>query len=148
MEVTVKHNFLKRSPHKVRPTLYIIRNKKVDDALNIMKFSDKGVSKELFNLIKAGISAAKEKELEIENLYVKAIAANEGAKLKRYIFKARGRTARITKRMCHLVLTLSDQPLASKKKDAKTPKVKKDIAKGPATVAKAVAKSPKKDEKE
>lgn len=148
METTVKHNFLRRSPHKVRPTLYIIRNKKVEDALNIMKFSDKGVSKELFNLLKAGISSAKEKEMEIENLYVKAIAANEGAKLKRHIFKARGRTARITKRMCHLVLTLSDQPLAAKVKKSAAPKKVVKKAEDKKIVTKTEAISPKKDAKE
>lgn len=144
MEVIVKHNFLRRSPHKVRPTLFIIRNKRVEDALNITKFSEKGVSRELLNLIKAGISAAKDKEMDIENLYVRAIAANEAAKLKRYIFKARGRTARITKRMCHLILTLSDQPVSSKTSETEPA----NHSKAEKNSAVSKAKSPKKEAKE
>ncbi|MGB1893618.1 MAG: large ribosomal subunit protein uL22, partial [Candidatus Latescibacterota bacterium] len=47
--------------------------------------------------------------VDAEDLYVKAIYANEGRDLKRIRPRARGSADRIRKRHCHLTVVVSDQ---------------------------------------
>ena len=140
MEITVKKRYYRQSPTKVRPNLYLIKGQKSDKALDILKLSNNKASKALFQLLLSGVAAAKEKEMDEDKLVIKIATCDQASRLKRHIFKARGRTARITKRLSHLSITLTDQynisdkkkPADTKKKKAK-PEKKEDIkAKKPA----------------
>ncbi len=108
MEVAVKLKNIRTSPRKIRPVLLIIRGKIAKDALDILKFTNKSCSYELYQLVKSGIAAAVEHEMNEENLIVKIAKCDEAQTLKRHRFKARGRTTRIQKRSSHLSITISD----------------------------------------
>jgi large subunit ribosomal protein L22 len=108
MEVSVKLNNLRTSPRKVRPVLPIIKGKSATDALNILRFSNKGCARDLYQLLKSGIAAALEHEMEKDQLVVSVVKCDEAQTLKRHRFKARGRVTKIKKRSSHITLSLSD----------------------------------------
>ncbi|MEK9156065.1 MAG: 50S ribosomal protein L22 [Patescibacteria group bacterium] len=122
MDITVSDKFIRVSPRKARPVLFGLRGEKVLSSLERIGFIRKKASLPISKLIKSGVAAAKESGLLPDNLYVKAIMCNEGPRLRRRRFESKGRSARITKRMSHLVLTLSDemQSIKSKKTNTKS----------------------------
>ena len=118
MEITVKKRYFRESPSKVRPNLYLIKGFKSDKALDTLKLKNNKASRALYQLLLSGVSAAKEKEMDEDKLIVKIATCDQASRLKRHIFKARGRTARITKRLSHLTITLSDSyEIKDNKKD-------------------------------
>jgi ribosomal protein L22 len=58
--------------------------------------------------LKSAVATAKESDLEPNKLYIKEVCCNEGPRLKRRRFESKGVSRQITKRMSHLVLTISD----------------------------------------
>ncbi len=140
MEVVVKKRYYRQSPSKIRPNLYLIKGQKSDKALDVLKYLDNKASNVLYQLLKSGIAAAKEKEMEESKLVIKNVQCDQANRLKRHIFKARGRTARITKRLSHITLTLTDSY------DMKS-KVKNEIKKNKKTAKKRITmkKSSKSD---
>ncbi|MFA7243751.1 MAG: 50S ribosomal protein L22 [Patescibacteria group bacterium] len=114
MEITVKKMYLRVSPRKVRPVLFGIKRKNASEALAILKYAETAVSNDLYSLLKSGIAAYKDQELDTENVFVKNIKCDEGPRLKRRRIVSKGRATAIKKRMCHLTLTLSDEIEATK----------------------------------
>ena len=128
MEVTVKKRYYRESPTKVRPNLYLIKGQKSDRALDTLRLKNNKASKALYQLLLSGVSAAKEKEMDEEKLIVKLATCDQASRLKRHIFKARGRTAKITKRLSHLSITLTDSyDLIIDAKDNKNDVAKKEV---------------------
>jgi len=118
MEITVKNRNIKISPRKMRPVLFGLRGMTAAEALVTTKFINKKGAYFIHNLIKSAIAAAKENYLESDKVFVKAIACNEGPRIRRFIPWSKGQARRITKKLAHLVLTIE-----SAEKD------KKEIAK-------------------
>lgn len=116
MEITVSNKFVREAPRKIRPVLVGYRGQKAESAITSVMFTRKKAADFLLKLLKSGIAAAKEAELNPEQIYIKSLVCNEGPKLKRRRFESKGRAARITKRMSHLVLTLTDEPIINKAK--------------------------------
>lgn len=108
MEVSVKLNNLRTSPRKIRPVLPIIKGKSATDALNILRFSNKGCARDLYQLLKSAIAAALEHEMEKDQLVVSVVKCDQAQILKRHRFKARGRVTKIKKRSSHITLSLTD----------------------------------------
>jgi len=130
MEVTVKKRYYRESPTKVRPNLYLIKGIKSDKALDVLRLKNNKASKALYQLLLSAVAVAKEKEMDEDKLIIKTANCDQASRLKRHIFKARGRTARITKRLSHLSITLTDKyEIAEKKKTNKKKTTKSDTAK-------------------
>lgn len=121
MEITVKLNNIRKSPRKIRPCLYGIKGKNTTAALDILRFSSHDISRDLSELIKSGIAAAKEHEMDENKLFVKILKCDTAGMLKRHIFVSKGRSSRIHKRNSHLTLTLSDQQITPNKKSKVMP---------------------------
>lgn len=109
MEITVKKNHLRQSPNKIRPMLYLIKQQKAEKAMQILNYTNNKASRALLGLLKSAVAAAKEKEMKEDRLIVKNAKCDQASRLKRHVFKARGRTARITKRNSHISIILSDE---------------------------------------
>jgi len=96
-------------PRKMRTLADHIRGKKVDDALNILKFHPKRMyAKHLEKVLLSGIANWQEKNegeaIEDHELYIKTIQIDEGRTLKRIRPAAMGRANRIRKRSNHITL--------------------------------------------
>ena len=100
------------SPRKMRLVADIIRGKKVDNALNLLKFNSKYASVKLEKLLLSAMSNWENKNegkrKEDANLYIKEIFVNQGKTLKRLRPAPQGRAHRIRKRSNHVTLVLGD----------------------------------------
>ena len=131
MEITVKNLKVRKSPRKIRPVLYILKHQNAEKAIIKLKFNSDSIAPILSKLIKSGIAAAGEKEIESKKLFIKTIKCDQAQGFKRHRFGSRGRVVRINKRMSHLTLVLADTEINQTKVEPKKTDDKKVLAKPP-----------------
>ena len=127
MDIKVKSLFLKSSPRKVRPVLYGLRGMTLQAALTELKFTNRKGADFMFALVKSGLAAAKENDLDVDKVYIKSVNCTEGPRLKRRLIGSRGRAKPILKRMCHLNLVVSDILEVAKEEDKEEEKEVKKV---------------------
>ena len=111
MEATATLKYLKMSPQKVRLVVDLVRGKKVDEALQILRFTKKTCAKDLEKLVRSAVANAEGKEanLDTDDLVVSKIYVNEGPREKRIQPAPMGRAYRIQKRQAHVTVHVSDE---------------------------------------
>ena len=113
------------SPQKMRMAAELIRGKKVDKALQILKYSPKEASNRLEKLLLSAISNWQVKNegvrIEDNNLYITRIDVAGGRQLKRIRPAPQGRAHRIRKRSNHVTLAIDN--LKTKKETASKVKI-------------------------
>jgi large subunit ribosomal protein L22 len=111
MEATATLRYLKASPQKVRLVADLVRGKKVDEALSILRFTKKTVAKDLEKLVRSAVANAENSEAgaDAEELVVSKIYVNEGPREKRIQPAPMGRAYRIQKRKAHVTVHVSDE---------------------------------------
>ena len=98
------------SSRKVKIVADLIRGKKVDEALAIVKFTPKAASEMLEKLLKSAIANAENNHgMNRGNLIVSEIYANQGPTLKRIRPAAKGSAVRIRKRTCHITIVVKEE---------------------------------------
>jgi large subunit ribosomal protein L22 len=108
--IVVKNNSVNKSARKVRQVCDLIRNKKVEDALKVLRFSDKKeIAIILTKLLNSGLQIASEGEkYDLDNLVVGEIKVDEGPTLKRIQPRAQGRAFKIRKRTSYITVALKE----------------------------------------
>ncbi len=105
-----KLNNCPTSPRKMRLVADLVRGKRVENALNILKFSQKEASNRLEKLLLSAIAnwQAKNEDADLEQaeLFVKEIRVDGGTMLKRLRPAPQGRAHRIRKRSNHVTIVL------------------------------------------
>ena len=110
MESSAVAKYVRVSPQKVRLVMDQVRGKRVEDALNMLKFAPQKGAGLLLKLINSAVANAQQSsEVDVDKLYIKKIFADEGPMLKRIIPRASGRATRILKRTSHLTVVLNDK---------------------------------------
>ncbi len=95
---------------KAKLVLDLIRNKGIDEAYAILKYTPRNAATILEKmLMSAESNAVNNNGLERDNLYVAQAYATEGPTLKRIQPRAQGRAFRIRKRTSHLTLVLKEK---------------------------------------
>ncbi len=112
MEHKVMARHVRIGPRKVNVVAGLVRKKKVDEALNILRFVPKAGAPILAKLIKSAVAAAsRDPEIDPANLFIKEIRTDGGPMLRnarRFIPRAMGRASKIHVRTSHLTLVVSD----------------------------------------
>jgi large subunit ribosomal protein L22 len=105
-----KLNNCPTSPRKMRLAADIIRGKKVEEALNILKFSAVAAAGRLDKLVLSAVAnwQAKNEDADVSDagLFIKEIRVDGGTMLKRLRPAPQGRAHRIRKRSNHVTLVL------------------------------------------
>ena len=105
-----KLNNCPTSPRKMRLVADLVRGERVEQALNILRFSQKEASNRLEKLLLSAIAnwQAKNEDADLESaeLIVKEIRVDGGAMLKRLRPAPQGRAHRIRKRSNHVTLVV------------------------------------------
>ncbi|RPJ63217.1 MAG: 50S ribosomal protein L22 [Dehalococcoidia bacterium] len=95
---------------KVRLVVDMVRGKKVEDAINILKFTHTAAAKVVAKVIQsASANAENNFQLDPADLKVVYIVADEGHTLKRYRPQSRGRFSPILKRATHIKVFVSEE---------------------------------------
>jgi large subunit ribosomal protein L22 len=107
-----KLNNCPTSPRKMRLVADLIRGKKIETALAILRFNSKEASRRLEKLLLSAIANWEAKnedgDLETADLFVKEIRVDGGMMLKRLQTAPQGRAHRIRKRSNHVTLVLGE----------------------------------------
>jgi large subunit ribosomal protein L22 len=108
--ITVKNNNVGTSARKVRQVVDLIRKKKVEEALKILRFCEKKETAIVVTkLINSGLAiAADSKKYDLDNLIVDMVKVDEGPTLKRIMPRAQGRAYQIQKKSSYITLSLKE----------------------------------------
>ena len=87
----------------------MIRGKKVDQALNILSFTQKKAAGIIKKALESAIANAEHNDgADIDALKVTSIYVEQGTVLKRFTARAKGRGNRISKPTCHIYVTVGN----------------------------------------
>lgn len=128
MQVKVKARFVKHGPRKIRKMIGILQKLTVEKALAQLGASGICASQALIELIKNGLSAAKEKDLDLDKLIIVSLTCDGGPSIKRRRICSKGRATSVSKKMSHMTLILTDgqdDPKLTKQKKNTSNKVAK-----------------------
>ena len=144
MEFTAKAKYMRVSPQKARLVLDMIKGRRVEDALNVLEFTNKRIAPVVHKLLRSALdnanylSTEKGADVDLDRLYVKQAVANEGPRMKRIRPAPMGRAYRYQRRISHMEIVLAEKltaatatngdQAAAPEKRAKAPK-KKAVAK-------------------
>lgn len=110
MEVAAKLSGARLSAQKARLVADLVRGKKVDDALDILAFSEKKGAAIIKKILESAIANAEHNQgLDVDELSVSTIFVDEGATMKRIKPRAKGRADRIFKRTCHITVKVAEK---------------------------------------
>lgn len=147
MEARAQLRYMKASPQKVRLVVDLVRGKRVEEALEILRFTKKSCARDLEKLVRSAVANAESSEAgaDIDELVVSKIYVNEGPREKRVQPAPMGRAYRIIKRQAHVTVEVSDEVApkgrAGRAAEAKAKGATKRTARGKKTTAAAKGRS-------
>ena len=110
MEVRAVAKDMRVSASKVRPLINMIRGKKVDEALALLKFTPTPTARVLAKVIKSAAANAENNfQMEPANLKVVNIFVDKARTMRRFRARARGRASSIHKRYSHITAIVAEQ---------------------------------------
>ncbi len=105
------HRYCGMSASKARQVLDLIRGQEVQRAAEILSGVEREAAEVIGKVLTSAVAnAAHNDQQNPEDLYVSACFADEGATMKRWRPRARGRATRIRKRTCHITVIVSRLP--------------------------------------
>ena len=110
MKVKALSKDVRVSSRKARLVVDMVRGKKVDEALTILKFSPTPTARAVAKAIKSATANAENNlQLEPSGLRITDIFADEGRTFKRFRPQARGRANPILKRTTHISVFVTEE---------------------------------------
>ncbi len=104
------YRFAPISPRKARLVTELIVGRSVQDAMDILKFTNKRAAMIINKVLKSAVADADEQQADVDNLYVSCARVDDaGVRIgtKRWIPKDRGKAYRISKKACHIYIVVT-----------------------------------------
>ena len=109
METRATLRGVRLSVDKGRLVADLIRGKKVDQSLNILQFTQKKAAVIIKKVLESASANAEHNDgADIDELKVKTIFVEQGASLRRFTARAKGRGNQIRKPTCHVYVTVGN----------------------------------------
>ena len=109
MEVAARLKGARISAQKARLVADQVRGKPVEEALNLLEFSNKKAAHIVKKVLDSAIANAENNEgADVDELKVSTVFDDEGMTMKRLRPRAKGRADRILKRSCHITVKVAD----------------------------------------
>ena len=113
-----RDNTIRVSPLKLANIARSIVNIKASAALNQLKFSNKRISNNVLKVLNAAIANAENnKQLDIDNLYIKEAFVGKSLTMKRFRPRAKGRASSILKPFSKLTIIVEERSNISNQKE-------------------------------
>jgi large subunit ribosomal protein L22 len=110
MEARAVSKYVRVSPQKTRLVADMVRGKKVDEALILLRFTPKKSGRLITKVLRSAMANAENTNAgDLENLYIKTIQVDQGPRLKRFRPRAMGRATRIIKPSSHITVILDEK---------------------------------------
>ena len=109
-EVKAINKMIRTSSQKLNLIVKDIRKKDINAAVNILKFSNKRVSKEVLKTLNSAVANAENNNnLDIDKLVVKEAYVGKSLRMKRFRPLSKGRAFQIIKPFSRLTLVLEER---------------------------------------
>ena len=105
------YSFAPISARKARLVTQLIVGRRIQDAMDILKFTRKRAATMVDKVLKSAVADADEQQADVDNLYVSEARVDDaGLRLgtKRWMPKDRGRAHPIRKKACHIHITVAE----------------------------------------
>jgi large subunit ribosomal protein L22 len=110
MEVRASAQRVRISPRKARLVIDLVRGKRVAEAIEIMKFLPNKAAGDVEKLLKSvSANAENNYDLDPDDLWIKAIYADDAPQMRRFKPKARGRVGKIIRRSTHITVIAEER---------------------------------------
>ena len=101
---------IRGSAQKLGLVAALIRGRKVEDALNILTFSTKGMAPEVRKVLASAIANAENNHnLDVDSLFVQEASVGKALTMKRFMARARGKSSRIVKPFSRLRIVVRER---------------------------------------
>ena len=95
---------------KVRPLVNMVRGKKVDEALNILKFTPTPKARVISKLVRSAVANAENNfQMDPADLKIVRIYVDEARAMRRFKARSRGRVSPIRKNSSHITVVVAEQ---------------------------------------
>ena len=110
MEARAIVRYVRIAPRKAQQVVDLVRGKKIDEALAILKYTPKAAAPIVEKLVKSAVAnAEKNIGMDVDRLYFSEIYANQGPTMKRFRPKAKGMAYPILKRSSHIGVVVAER---------------------------------------
>jgi len=110
MEVKANAKYIRTSPRKLRPIVNVVRGKKVDDALAVLRFMPSPSARTVSKVVRsAAANAENNYEMAPDDLVITEIFVDGSRTLKRFRAGPRGRVKPILKRSSHITVVVKEE---------------------------------------
>ena len=101
---------IRGSARKLNLVAEMIRGKKVEQALNILKFSPKAMAEDVRKVLASAIANAENNHnLDVDSLVVSEASVGKSITMKRFATRARGRSSRVIKPFSRIRVVVREQ---------------------------------------
>jgi len=108
VRAVVKHTGVPAS--KVRPLVNMVRGKKVDEALTLLRFTPTPKAKIVAKLVQSAVANAENNfQMDPADLKIVSIFADEARGMRRYRPRSRGRVSPVRKRSSHITVIVAEE---------------------------------------
>jgi large subunit ribosomal protein L22 len=110
---------VRMSPQKARLVIDLIRGHRAEEALQILRFTNKRAAHDIEKVLRSAIANAERKaedagaSLDVDELYVSSCCVNEGSRWKRLRPAPMGRAFRYQKRTAHIIVSVAEHHAAA-----------------------------------
>ncbi|OGO39508.1 MAG: 50S ribosomal protein L22 [Chloroflexi bacterium RBG_16_57_8] len=110
MEVRAVAKNIRVSPSKARLLVDMVRGKKVEEALTMLRFTPTPTARAVAKVIKSAAANAENGfQMSPEALRIRRVFVDSGLTMKRYRPAARGRASPVLKRSSHITVIVAEQ---------------------------------------
>ncbi len=113
MEAVAKQKYIRMSPLKVRQVAGLIRERNVEEALNVLHYTQKRAAKILEKGLRSAVANfylnEEASQIATDEIFVKSVRIDEGPTLRRFRPMSMGRVGRIRRRTSHITIIIEDR---------------------------------------
>ncbi|CCO07804.1 50S ribosomal protein L22 [Desulforamulus hydrothermalis] len=110
MEARAVAKFIRVSPRKARMVVDLIRGKKLNEALAILRYTPNKAAAAVTKVVKSAAANAEHNyDMDKDELVITKIYVDQGPSLKRMMPRAMGRADIIKRRTSHITVVVSDK---------------------------------------
>jgi large subunit ribosomal protein L22 len=101
---------IRGSAQKLNLLAALIRGRKAEEAMNILKFSKKGMAEDVRKVLASAIANAENNHnLDVDALVIKEASVGKALSMKRFMARGRGKSSRIVKPFSRLRIVVREQ---------------------------------------
>jgi large subunit ribosomal protein L22 len=110
LQVKAVSKYIIGAPIKMRRVVNSVRGMRAQEALQVLKLLPQAAADPVYKTVKSALANAEENfALDAEDMIIAAISIDEGPRLRRARYGARGRFKPIKKRLSHITVVLEEK---------------------------------------